>query len=90
MASPDSRVFKRLLVNDFLTFIFVQFGGYIFHPIKMCVHSPPHSIRSYQMNRTIAIDMRGFDWSERPIGEKNYILPYLVEDLKALVKYLSE
>lgn len=34
--------------------------------------------------------MRGFDRSERPIGEKNYMLPYLIGDLKALIKYLSE
>ncbi|XP_037037292.1 epoxide hydrolase 4-like [Bradysia coprophila] len=38
---------------------------------------------------TVAIDMRGYAWSERPTEEKDYVLPYLIGDLKALIKYLN-
>ncbi|KAJ6646579.1 Epoxide hydrolase 4, partial [Pseudolycoriella hygida] len=38
---------------------------------------------------TVAIDMRGFSWSDKPIGEDNYILSKMVGDLKALINYLN-
>lgn len=44
----------------------------------------------YKIYRTVAVDMRGFGFSEKPIGKKNYVMPNLIKDVKALVEYLSE
>lgn len=40
--------------------------------------------------RTVAIDMRGYNLSERPIGTSNYKIANIVEDLRALIEHLSE
>lgn len=66
-------------------------------PLMVFVHGFPEFWYSwrYQIPEfskdywTVAIDMRGFAWSEKPIGEKNYVLPKLVGDLKALIQYLN-
>lgn len=39
--------------------------------------------------RTIALDMRGYNLSERPTESSNYKISYMVEDLRALIEHLS-
>lgn len=38
---------------------------------------------------TVAVDMRGFGWSDKPIGEEKYVVTTLIEDIKALIKHLK-
>lgn len=40
--------------------------------------------------RTVAIDLRGYNLSERPIGFSNYKVQDIVEDLRALIEHLSK
>lgn len=40
--------------------------------------------------RTIALDMRGYNLSERPTGAENYKISYIVEDLRALIEHSSK
>lgn len=39
--------------------------------------------------RTIALDMRGYNLSERPTGSENYKISYIIEDLRALIEHSS-
>lgn len=43
----------------------------------------------YHSIRTIALDMRGYNLSERPIGSENYKVSYIVEDIRALIEHSS-
>ncbi|XP_055311528.1 epoxide hydrolase 2-like [Sitodiplosis mosellana] len=38
---------------------------------------------------TVAIDMRGYNLSERPVGLQNYSFQYMVDDLRGLIEYLN-
>lgn len=38
----------------------------------------------------VAIDLRGYNLSERPEGLENYKLPEIVEDLRALIEHFSK
>lgn len=40
--------------------------------------------------RVVAIDLRGYNLSERPEGLENYKLPEIVEDLRALIEHFSK
>lgn len=40
--------------------------------------------------RVVAVDLRGYNLSERPEGLENYKLPELVEDLRALIEHFSK
>lgn len=40
--------------------------------------------------RTVAVDLRGYNLSERPAGAQNYKIQYMVDDLRALVEHLSK
>lgn len=40
--------------------------------------------------RVVAIDMRGYNLSERPVGLQNYTFQYMVDDLRALIEHLSK
>lgn len=42
------------------------------------------------LHRTVALDMRGFSLSDRPVGIKNYAIQYLVDDLRAVIQHLSK
>lgn len=81
--------FLKIIGKSFFNFLFLILFVEFIHLFKIYVFTL-RLIRSCKINRTVAIDMRGFGWSERPIGEKNYMLPNLIGDLKALIKYLSE
>lgn len=39
--------------------------------------------------RVIAIDLRGFNLSDKPTGQHNYKAENIVADLKALIHHLS-
>lgn len=40
--------------------------------------------------RVVAIDMRGYNLSERPVGQQNYEFQYMVDDLRALIEHLGK
>lgn len=40
--------------------------------------------------RVVAVDLRGYNLSERPEGLENYKLPEIVEDLRALIEHFSK
>lgn len=40
--------------------------------------------------RTIAVDLRGYNLSEKPDGAQNYRIQYIVDDLRALIEHLSK
>lgn len=42
------------------------------------------------MYRTVAVDLRGYNLSEKPVGAQNYKVQYMVDDLRALVEHLSK
>ncbi|XP_037042909.1 epoxide hydrolase 4-like [Bradysia coprophila] len=86
---------KFAIVNG-IRFHYVEAGDRR-KPLMVFVHGFPEFWYSwrYQIPEfskeywTVAIDMRGFAWSQRPIGETNYVLPNLIVDLKAFIKYLN-
>lgn len=42
------------------------------------------------MCRVVAVDMRGYGDSEKPVGSTYYRLKYLVEDVKNLIEALGK
>lgn len=44
----------------------------------------------YDTFRTVAVDMRGYNLSDQPIGRNNYKLSHVAEDLRALIEHLSK
>lgn len=39
--------------------------------------------------RVVAIDLRGFNLSDKPLGKHNYKAEHVVDDLRALIHHLS-
>lgn len=40
-------------------------------------------------SRTVAVDMRGFGDSDKPVGASNYTMDILVNDLKGIIENLG-
>ncbi len=85
----DSWVHKNIHANGIQFHYVTQGEGplmLMLHGFPECWYSWRHQITEFSKNYTVvAIDMRGYGQTERPLGKENYTIDVLVQDVKELV-----
>ncbi|XP_031616516.1 epoxide hydrolase 4-like [Contarinia nasturtii] len=95
LTDPKYGVHKFATVNG-IRLHYVESGDRT-KPLMVFVHGFPefwycwrHQIVEFSKDYwVVAIDMRGYNLSERPSDQQNYEIQYMVDDLRALIEYLN-
>lgn len=64
-------------------------GWYCLYFLSVATNEGHYWWWSITLCRVVAIDLRGFNLSEKPVGKDYYKAEYVVADLKALIDHLS-